>query len=105
MEALVVNRGNATSDGQLVELMVDGTVVANATIDGLEPGNETVVSTNWTLSGVGVHTVSAMAEGDEFAAEPVAVEVTERTPAPGLFYVALAFLATLAITRAARRSR
>lgn len=105
IEAVVTNRGNATSDGQLVELMVDGTVVANASIVGLEPGNETVVSTNWTLSGVGIHTVSALAEGDEFAAEPVAVNVKEKTPAPGLGLSLMAILCALVVTRAVRRSR
>lgn len=105
LEAIVTNRGNATSDGQLVELMVDGTVVANASIVGLEPGNETIVSTNLTLSGVGVHTVSALAEGDEFAAQPVAVDVKEKTPAPGLGLSLMAILCALVVTRAVRRSR
>jgi hypothetical protein len=105
LEALVINRGNATADGQLVELMVDGTVVANASIVDLEPGNTTIVSTYWTLTGVGIHTVSALAEGDEFAAEPVAVKVKERTPAPGMVPALLAMLSALAVTRAARRSR
>ena len=99
----MINRGNATSDGQLVELMVDGTVVANASIVDLGPGNSTMVSTNWTLTGVGIHTVSALAEGDEFAAEPVAVNVEERTPVPWLGLSMLALLSALIITRAARR--
>ena len=101
----MVNRGNATANGQLVELMVDGTVVANESIVRLKPGNETVVSTNWTLSGVGIHTVSALAEGDEFAAEPVAVNVEEKTPVPWLPLSFMALLSALIITRAARRSQ
>jgi hypothetical protein len=105
LEALVRNRGNATSTGQYVQLMVDSTVVANASIEGLGPGNETTVATNWTLSGVGIHTVSAFAEGDEFAAQPVAVEVKERTPAPGAGCTLAVLMSAVLVTLVARRSR
>lgn len=105
LEALVTNRGNATSTGQFVQLMVDSTVVANESIEGLGPGNETTVATNWTLSGVGIHTVSAFAEGDEFAAQPVAVEVKERTPAPGAGCTLAVLISAVLVTLVARRSR
>ena len=102
IEAVVKNGGNATSTGQEVELMVDGSIVANTTIVGLEPGNETTVFTDWKLRGEGIHPVSAIAEGDEFAADPVAVEVKAASPSIGTWAVILTlFLVSLA----ARRSR
>ena len=102
IRALVGNQGNATSSGQLVEMMVDGSVVANTSMEDLGPGNETVVSANWTLTGKGTHTVAARAEGDEFAADPVAVEVKAASPSIGTWAVILTlFLVSLA----ARRSR
>ncbi len=105
LEAVIANRGNATTTGQLVQLMVDSTVVANVSIEGLGPGNETIVATNWTLSGVGIHTVSAFAEGDEFAAQPVAVEVKEKTPAPGAGCTLTVLMSAVLVTLVARRSR
>jgi hypothetical protein len=105
LEAVIVNRGNATSTGQYVQLMVDSTVVANASIEGLGPGNETIVAQNWTLNGVGTHTVSAFAEGDEFAARPVAVEVKEKTPALGAGSTLGVLLTVVIVTQVARRSR
>ncbi len=82
ISAVVTNRGNGTSTGQQVELMVDGSVVANTSIQGLGPGDGTVVHTKWKLTGKGTHTVAARAEGDEFAARPVTVQVKGRTPGP-----------------------
>ena len=104
IEALVRNRGNATSDGQLVELMVDGTVVGNQSIEGLEPGSEVAVSTNWTMRGEGVHTISALAEGDDFAALPVAVEVKAETPTAGTMMTILALVGVATVSWVARRS-
>jgi subtilase family serine protease len=101
IEAVVRNRGNASATGQLVELMVDGSVVANATIVDLGPGNETIVSTNWTLQGEGIHSVSAVAEGDDLAASPVAVEVKAASPSLGVW---AALLAMGLVSLAARRS-
>lgn len=101
IEALISNRGNATSTGQLVELMVGGSVVANATIEGLEPGNVTRVSTKVELRGEGAHTVSAVAEGDDFDAEPVAVEVKAPSPSIGVWAV---LLVLLVVSLVARRS-
>jgi len=102
IEAVVKNVGNATSTGQEVELMVDGSIVANTTIMGLDPGNETTVFTDWRLRGEGIHSVSAIAEGDEFAADPVAVEVKAASPSIGTWLVILTlFLVSLV----ARRSR
>jgi hypothetical protein len=92
IEALVKNRGNATTTGQLVELMVDGTIVANSTVEGLGRGNETTIETRWRLTGEGIHTVSATAEGDEFAAQPVAVRVKAASPSVGAWSVLLSFL-------------
>jgi len=101
IEALVSNVGNATTTGQQVELMVDGSVVANASMDDLGPGNETVVSTDWTLTGKGTHTVAARAEGDELSARPASVEVKEKTPGVGAWVV---LLALLVVSLVARRS-
>lgn len=83
ISAMVTNRGNGTSTGQLVELMVDGSVVANSSIVGLAPGNGTLVHTKWRLTDKGTHTMAARAEGDEFAAKPVTVQVKGRTPGLG----------------------
>jgi len=105
LEAVIANLGNATSTGQYVQLMVDSTVVANASIEGLGPGNETIVATNWTLTGVGIHTISAFAEGDEFAAQPVAVEVKEKAPAPGAGSTLGVLLIVVIVSQVARRSR
>lgn len=102
IEALVRNRGNATSTGQLVELMVGGSAVANGSIEGLEPGAERVVSTDWKLTGAGTHTISARAEGDDFAPVPVGVEVVPATPATGMALTLVA-LVLAGVTRAARR--
>lgn len=102
IEALIKNRGNATSTGQEVELMVDGSIIANTTIEGLEPGNETAVSTDWELRGEGIHSVSAIAEGDDFAAKPVVVEVKAASPSIGTWVV---ILTLVLVSLAARRSR
>jgi hypothetical protein len=101
IEAIVRNRGNASSHGQLVELLVDGSVVANATIEDLGPGNETTVSAKWAMRGEGIHSVSAVAEGDDLAASPVAVEVKEASPSVGVW---AAVLALTLVSLAARRS-
>jgi hypothetical protein len=101
IEALIKNRGNATSTGQVVDLMVDGSTVANTTIEGLGPGNETRVETDWELRGVGIHSVSAVAEGDEFAARPVTVEVKAASPSVGVWAL---LLSLLLVSLAARRS-
>jgi hypothetical protein len=102
IEAIVRNRGNATTTGQMVELMVDGSVVTNATIDGLEPRNETVVEADRVLTGEGTHSVTAIAEGDDFAAKPVAVEVKAASPSLGVWAV---LLCLVLVSLAARRSR
>lgn len=102
IETVVRNRGNGTTTGQLVDIMVDGNAVANASIRDLAPGDETLVSARWTMRGEGVHTVSAVAEGDEFAAQPVAVEVKAESPGGGAMAATLAILAVIPV---ARRSR
>lgn len=102
IEAVVRNRGNATTTGQRVDILVDGNAVANASIRDLGPGNETVVSAGWTMRGQGIHTVSTVAEGDEFAAQPVAVEVRADSPGVGAMAATLALLAVIPV---ARRSR
>jgi hypothetical protein len=102
IEATVRNRGNASATGQSVELMVDGSVVGNGTIEGLGPGNETTVSTRWELRGEGVHSISAIAEGDDLAASPVAVEVKAASPSTGIWTV---LLTMVLVSLAARRSR
>ncbi len=102
VEAVVRNRGNATTTGQLVELMVDGSIVANETILDLGPGNETKVSAKWESRGEGLHSISAVAEGDEINASPVSVEVKAPSPSLGAW---AAVLILLLVSLAARRSR
>jgi hypothetical protein len=99
IETVVRNRGNGTSTGQLVELMVDGAIVGNGSIEGLGPGNETTVSLRWQLTGEGVHTVSVLAEGDDFAAEPVAVKVKAESPVMGPWAVITALLLASLVAR------
>jgi hypothetical protein len=82
--------------------MVDGSVVANGTIEDLGPGNETMVSTEWALRGEGLHAVAAIAEGDDLAASPVAVEVKAPSPSSGVW---AAVLVLVLVSLAARRSR
>jgi hypothetical protein len=83
IETMIRNLGNATSTGQLVEIMVDGSIVANTTIDGLGRGNVTIVETKWVMTGEGIHTVSAVVEGDDLAAAPVVVRVKAASPSIG----------------------
>ncbi|UCC93322.1 MAG: hypothetical protein JSW25_01225 [Thermoplasmata archaeon] len=101
IEAVVRNRGNATTTGQVVELMVDGSIVANTTLEDLAPGEEVVVETDWTLRGEGIHSVSAIAEGDDFAAKPVAVKVEAASPSVGVWAV---IVAMAVVSLVARRS-
>lgn len=102
IEAVVRNRGNATTTGQMVELMVDGSIVANESVEGLEPLNETTITTRWVMKGEGLHTISAVAEGDDFAARPRSVEVKRPSPSLSTWTV---LLAMLLVSLAARRSR
>ncbi len=102
IEAVVRNRGNASTTGQLVELMVDGSIVANETIHDLGPGNETKVSARWALRGEGLHSISAVAEGDDLNASPVSVEVKAPSPSIGTW---AAVLVLLLVSLVARRSR
>jgi hypothetical protein len=102
VEAVVRNRGNATTTGQLVELMVDGSIVANESIHDLGPGNETTVSTRWAMRGEGLHSVSVVAEGDDLSASPVSVEVKAPSPTLGVW---VAVLVLLLVSLAVGRSR
>ncbi len=102
IEALVRNRGNETTTGQMVELMVDGSIVVNESIVGLEPWNETTIMARWVMKGEGLHTISAVAEGDDYAAQPLSVEVKRPSPSLTTWTV---LLAMLLVSLAARRSR
>ena len=101
IEAVVRNRGNATSTGQLVELMVGGNVVASSEVEDLLSWSERTIWTDWRINGTGTFSIAARAEGDEFAAKPVTVEVKAASPSVGTWAV---LLSLLLVSLAARRS-
>jgi hypothetical protein len=99
----VTNTGNLTADGMLVQFLVDGGVVANATLDGLGPGNSTTVSGRWEAAVPGMHSVAARVEGEPLGALARSVEVTGQVPAAGGALAVLAVAALAALMRAGRR--
>ena len=102
IEAVVRNRGNATSTGQLVELLVGGSVVASSEVEDLLPSSERTIWTDWSINGTGTFSIAARAEGDELSAKPVVVEVKAASPSAGIWAV---LLSLFIVSLAARRSR
>jgi hypothetical protein len=102
--AEVVNQGNATATVGVVELLVDGAVVDNASIEGLGPGNSTKVTLGWEAGVPGVHSVAVRIEDSEFDAQAVPIEVTSEAPAINLAGLIVALLVAAALTRAVSRS-
>jgi hypothetical protein len=78
---VVRNGGNATSTGHVVELLVDGTLVANESLF-LGPGEMANVTFVWRSKGPGVHAISARIPGDELGASSASLDVNKvETPA------------------------
>jgi uncharacterized repeat protein (TIGR01451 family) len=100
--ATVTNRGNLSASNSTVQFLVDGAIVATATVDGLDPGATTSVTGTWTAKAPGKHAVSARVQGQDLDALVRSVEVDRQSPAPGAIPVLLA-LAMAFIMRAARR--
>jgi hypothetical protein len=98
------NVGHADIDDGVVELLVDGKVVANLSVEGLRPSEDRQVTFKWVSSGPGIHSVSVRPGGTDVAAEPVVVEVGAKAPAAGPALVAGAFAMALLVTRAGWRS-
>ncbi len=101
--AHVTNRGNLTAGGTLVQFLVDGGVVASATVEGLGHDASTTVSSAWEATGPGSHAVSARMEGEPLGAQATSVRVTARAPAAGAALAVLAVVALAALRRAGRR--
>ena len=99
----VTNRGNLTVDGAVVQFLVDGGVVANATVYGLEHNASTTVSGEWAATGPGSHAISARVAGEPLGARAASVRVTAQTPAAGAAMAVLAAVALAALMRAGRR--
>ncbi len=99
----VTNMGNLTADGAQVQFLVDGGVVANATVDGLGSGDSTTVSGWWEVTEPGTHAVSARVGGEPLGAQAVSVRVTAQAPLPGAMLAVLAIAALAALRRAGRR--
>ena len=99
----VTNRGNLTVDGAVVQFLVDGGVVANATVHGLEHNASTTVSGEWAATGPGSHAISARVAGEPLGARAASVRVTAQTPAAGAAMAVLAAVALAALMRAGRR--
>ncbi len=102
--AYLLNVGHADIDDGVIELMVDGKVIANLSVDGFRPQENRQVSLEWMSSGAGIHSISVRPEGTGVAAEPVVVEVGAKAPAAGLALVAGAFALAMLVTRAGWRS-
>ena len=99
----VTNRGDLTVDGAVVQFLVDGGVVANATVHGLEHNASTTVSGEWAATGPGSHAISARVAGEPLGARAASVRVTAQTPAAGAAMAVLAAVALAALMRAGRR--
>ena len=99
----VTNRGNLTAEGAVVQFLVDGGVVANATVSGLGHNASATVSGEWETTEPGSHAVSARVEGEPLGAQATSVEVTAQAPAAGTALAVLAVAALAALMRAGRR--
>jgi hypothetical protein len=100
----VRNVGHANVSSGVVDLLSDGTVVANRSLEEIRPSEERSVTFTWKATSPGLHALSARPRGGGTAVEPLIVEVGGKAPAAGPLLIALAIGLTLLITRVGWRS-
>jgi uncharacterized repeat protein (TIGR01451 family) len=100
----VTNRGNATATNASVQFLVDGGVTANASVNGLGPGNASTYGGSWTAKDPGTHAVSTRIAGTTTDAHAASLKVTAKAPGLGAFAAVFTFVLAAVLTRAARRS-